>query len=421
MANLSDAITAEVEALFNRLRANPFKDQDTEAQTRLGEPTAWVGDASIVPDTIDQANWGGPTYVGTGTGVTAGGGLGVDFPNDLVVGDLLVLHVAGPSGIGGDPMGSVPVSGSVSADDGWTVYPGLPDLELGGEPPDVLRAVIWTKRYDGVDIGPAGISTPWGGSAFKRGSIHAFRGVASIEGLVHSIGAGYADLPDVGVTATGPGRLALNLWASTQGLGVVPSFAGETGGSWTEIISHGSGSAADYHFGCDLGLQTAPLGAGTIDGGSFPSPGYSPSTLTWINIGIALVGGNTIFDNSGSATDALAAAEAYTDAALVTAKAYADSQDVIVAAEADTDVADAVASLHAHHWNEIPAGTVDGINAAFTLAANPNPAGSLMLYKNGMLQRSGAGNDFTLSSLTVTYEAGNLPQTTDVHVASYTT
>lgn len=76
---------------------------------------------------------------------------------------------------------------------------------------------------------------------------------------------------------------------------------------------------------------------------------------------------------------------------------------------------------HTHVWNATPTGTINGSNATFTLAAPPSPAGSLLLFKNGMLQRAGSGNDFTLSSSTVTFEAGNVPATGDVLLASYTT
>jgi len=69
--------------------------------------------------------------------------------------------------------------------------------------------------------------------------------------------------------------------------------------------------------------------------------------------------------------------------------------------------------------NETPAGTINGVNDVFTLANTPNPAGSLHLYKNGIRQRSGAGNDFVLVTATITFEAGNIPQTGDVLLADY--
>ena len=44
---------------------------------------------------------------------------------------------------------------------------------------------------------------------------------------------------------------------------------------------------------------------------------------------------------------------------------------------------------------EVPGGVVDGTNATFTLANTPSPAGSLVLYRNGIAQK--AGVDYTLT------------------------
>jgi hypothetical protein len=67
---------------------------------------------------------------------------------------------------------------------------------------------------------------------------------------------------------------------------------------------------------------------------------------------------------------------------------------------------------------ETPAGTINGTNLAFTLAAPPSPATSLRLYKNGMLQQQ--GSDYTLSGATITFSsASSAPQTGDTLTASY--
>jgi hypothetical protein len=75
---------------------------------------------------------------------------------------------------------------------------------------------------------------------------------------------------------------------------------------------------------------------------------------------------------------------------------------------------------HTHVYSEVPSGTINGSNAAFTLASTP-ASGTLRLYKNGLRQRAGSGNDYTLATNTITYEAGNVPQTGDSHVADYET
>lgn len=52
--------------------------------------------------------------------------------------------------------------------------------------------------------------------------------------------------------------------------------------------------------------------------------------------------------------------------------------------------------------NETPSGTINGSNVTFTLANTPI-AGTVALTLNGLMQESGAGNDYTISGATVTY------------------
>jgi len=69
--------------------------------------------------------------------------------------------------------------------------------------------------------------------------------------------------------------------------------------------------------------------------------------------------------------------------------------------------------------NETPSGTINGVNAAFTLANNPDPDSSLRLSLNGLRMRAGAGNDYTLSGATITFETDQIPQTEDILLADY--
>ena len=51
---------------------------------------------------------------------------------------------------------------------------------------------------------------------------------------------------------------------------------------------------------------------------------------------------------------------------------------------------------------EIPSGSINGSNTSFTLANTPI-GGSEHIYLNGMLQESGAGNDYTISGTAITF------------------
>jgi hypothetical protein len=66
---------------------------------------------------------------------------------------------------------------------------------------------------------------------------------------------------------------------------------------------------------------------------------------------------------------------------------------------------------------ETPAGTLNGVNTAFTLAQPPVPAGSLTVYRNGLRLRSNV--DYTASGSSLTFLAGQVPQSGDIVVCSY--
>ena len=67
-------------------------------------------------------------------------------------------------------------------------------------------------------------------------------------------------------------------------------------------------------------------------------------------------------------------------------------------------------------FNEVPSGSVNGSNTTFTLAYTPT-AGTLLLYLNGVRLKSGSGNDFTLSTNTITMTTA--PVTNDVLLCDY--
>jgi hypothetical protein len=66
---------------------------------------------------------------------------------------------------------------------------------------------------------------------------------------------------------------------------------------------------------------------------------------------------------------------------------------------------------------ETPAGAVNGSNAVFLLSQAPNPATSLQLTKNGVVQQ--AGVNFTLSGATITFLSGSIPQSGNTLLAWY--
>ncbi len=67
---------------------------------------------------------------------------------------------------------------------------------------------------------------------------------------------------------------------------------------------------------------------------------------------------------------------------------------------------------------EVPTGTIDGSNAAFVFGHTPNPAGSLVVYKNGQEMIAG-GADYTLATATATFVTASKPQTGDTVIGFY--
>ncbi len=86
----------------------------------------------------------------------------------------------------------------------------------------------------------------------------------------------------------------------------------------------------------------------------------------------------------------------------------ADEQSVIQAIAAGTYFVN----------NITPTGSINDVNTTFTLPSTPNPTASLELRLNGLVLRSGASNDFTLSGAVVTMAVA--PASGDTLTASYT-
>lgn len=66
---------------------------------------------------------------------------------------------------------------------------------------------------------------------------------------------------------------------------------------------------------------------------------------------------------------------------------------------------------------EVPAGVQNGVNTIFTLTNPPSPSNGLQLYVNGIIQKQGAGEDYTLAGLTITMAVA--PLAADEQLAYY--
>ena len=66
---------------------------------------------------------------------------------------------------------------------------------------------------------------------------------------------------------------------------------------------------------------------------------------------------------------------------------------------------------------ETPGGMIDGVNASFTLAGGPTPPASLLLFRNGLAQKS--GQDYSLAVNAITFLPGAIPHPGDTLLAWY--
>lgn len=67
-------------------------------------------------------------------------------------------------------------------------------------------------------------------------------------------------------------------------------------------------------------------------------------------------------------------------------------------------------------FNEVPSGTINGSNTGFTIASTPT-SNTEQVNLNGILQKAGAGNDYTISTNTITFTTA--PVSGDVILVSY--
>lgn len=71
------------------------------------------------------------------------------------------------------------------------------------------------------------------------------------------------------------------------------------------------------------------------------------------------------------------------------------------------------------YWNRSLSGVQNGSNSGFIMPTAPISSNSVMLFKNGLLQRQGSGYDYTLSGSGVYFNSGNIPASLDNILVTY--
>lgn len=90
---------------------------------------------------------------------------------------------------------------------------------------------------------------------------------------------------------------------------------------------------------------------------------------------------------------------------------FLDHESRVMALEAAASAADTIV------WNEVPSGTLNGINILFILANAPDSQDKTSVYLNGLLMKPGA--DFILMGAMIWFDPDQIPQPGDNLLVTY--
>jgi hypothetical protein len=208
-----------------------------------------------------------PYYVSqSSNGFTTGSPVVVNYAAAGLVGDLFILHMRWPT------------SNTLNIPAGWAAL----SAERNS---DGMKSRLLYKFADGSEPASVSVSISGGVGGTRTGKMYRFGGLDTTtatpwENYAIESATAATTMNDTGVTASGSGRLAVNMSVSNVN-STIPEFTGETGGDWVRRADAGAGTPAHRHT-----MHTAGLGmAGTIDGGS-----SSITSTIYHNHGIALIG-----------------------------------------------------------------------------------------------------------------------------------
>lgn len=194
---------------------------------------------------------------------------------------------------------------------------------------------------------------------------------------------------------------------TTQVKGVLPAANGGTGQNSTATFPT-TGTIASSSVTLTSGQLLVGAGAGLIGVGNLSGDVTTSGSTAAV---VARINGTTVPTNS-------AADQALITNASATGTWATLPNGIVQYSTASHTFSAATVLTGTFADNETPTGTINGVNSAFTLAFTPSPTASLCVFKNGQLMNAG-GNDYTLSTNTITFVSGAIPKTGDVLLAHY--
>lgn len=241
--------------------------------------------------------------------------------------------------------------GTINADSGWVLTTNNP-IVLG-------TTALSFVQFSGAGSYTAGSGLTLAGNSFSVNTDNVTIGIISSNVTVRSTATQFQTLISSGTAGAAAVWGAVNLGAAAAVTGVLPIANGGTNSSTTL-----SGNRVMVSSGTAI-VESAALTNGQILIGS---TGAAPVVA-------AITGSANIVVTNGAGSITLSATGLYGTANFVE--------------------------------NEVPTGTVDGTNAAFTLANTPI-TNSQVVFVNGLKQK--AAVDFNITGAVITFTAGNIPQ-----------
>lgn len=196
---------------------------------------------------------------------------------------------------------------------------------------------------------------------------------------------------------------------------VISSNAGTSGGgdpSASYLVLSATGSLSNERvFAVGSGLSSNDDGSG----GSF--------TITVDNSVVATLSGSTFTGDvkfnsglSGSLTK-LQDGTSYLKAGSNISITTGSNGSVTISATSDPSVVGSSSTVLQTSWMETPVGDIDGMNMVFDISEEPSPSSALLLYVNGVLQKQGLLDDYTISGKNIVFDYA--PRTNSYIFATY--
>jgi len=224
-----------------------------------------------------------------------------------------------------------------------------------------------------------------------------------------------SDLSSIDNTISTIQATAIALGTTVSGLSSTVTTHGTTLGTLNTTVTGLSGSVTS------LNSMVASLGT-TITGLNTTVTGLS-TTVSGLNTTVASDGTSitTLTTNLGTLTTTVAGNTSSLNSVTGTVTGLTTNvtnlTNLVNGLNATVNTLSAAGSTAVFVDDETPAGAINGVNTAFSLANTPAPAMSLTLFRNGL--ELAQGTDYTLNGSAIAFSATALPHTGDIVLAYY--